>query len=81
MVKQRKQIPKILPDSEETSRPLPSVSTSAVFSFLKDTRSALTWKMRDFRDCLNIGAKDAKQIVEILQMQDTSRKRTTRTNI
>jgi hypothetical protein len=25
--------------------------------------------MRDFQDCLNIGAKDAKQILEILQMQ------------
>jgi hypothetical protein len=54
---------------EETSRQLPSVSTSAVFSFLKDTRGALTWKVRDFRDCLNIGAKDAKQILAILQMQ------------
>jgi len=48
---------------------LPSVSTSAVFSFLKDTRGALTWTMRDFQDCLNIGAKDAKQILAILQMQ------------
>jgi hypothetical protein len=54
---------------EDTSRPLPSVSTSAVFSFLKDTRGALTWKIRDFQDCLNIGAKDAKQILAILQMQ------------
>jgi len=54
-----------------TSEPmrLPSVSTSAVFSFLKDTRGALTWTMRDFQDCLNIGAKDAKQILAILQMQ------------
>jgi hypothetical protein len=40
-----------------------------VFSFLKDTRGALTWKIRDFQDCLNIGAKDAKQILAILQMQ------------
>ena len=48
---------------------LPTVSTSAVFSFLKDTRGSLTWKMRDFQDCLNIGAKDAKQILAILQMQ------------
>ena len=54
---------------EEPPRQLPSVSTSAVFSFLKDTRGALTWKMRDFQDCLNIGAKDAKQILAILQMQ------------
>jgi predicted transcriptional regulator len=69
MVKQRKQIPKGPPDSEETSRPLPSVSTSAVFSFLKDTRGVLTWKIRDFQGCLNIAAKDAKQILAILQMQ------------
>jgi hypothetical protein len=56
-------------DREEPRRQLPSVSTSAVFSFLKDTRGALTWKMHDFQDCLNIGAKDAKQILAILQMQ------------
>jgi hypothetical protein len=56
-------------DREEPPRQLPSVSTSAVFSFLKDTRGALTWRVRDFQDCLNIGAKDAKQILEILQMQ------------
>jgi hypothetical protein len=54
---------------DEPPRQLPSVSTSAVFSFLKDTRGALTWKMHDFQDCLNIGAKDAKQILAILQMQ------------
>jgi hypothetical protein len=56
-------------DREESPRQLPSVSTSAVFSFLKDTRGALTWTMRDFQDCLNIGAKDTKQILAILQMQ------------
>jgi hypothetical protein len=54
---------------EETSRPSPSVTPSAVFSFLKDTRGALTWSIRDFQDCLNIEAKDAKQILAILQMQ------------
>jgi hypothetical protein len=56
-------------DREQSPRQLPSVSTSAVFSFLKDTRGALTWKMRDFQDCLDIDAKDAKQILAILQMQ------------
>jgi hypothetical protein len=69
-----KRSPKHIPQQnvgnrEETSRPLPSVPTSAVFSFLKDTRGALTWSVRDFQDCLNIGAKDAKQSLEILQMQ------------
>ena len=54
---------------EEPPRQLHSVSTSAVFSFLKDTRGALTWSIRDFQGCLNIGAKDAKQILAILQMQ------------
>src|SRR6201987_3767637 len=57
------------PPTSEPPRLSSSVSTSAVFSFLKDTRGALTWKMRDFQDCLNIGAKDAKQILAILQMQ------------
>jgi hypothetical protein len=56
-------------DRQESPRQLPSVSAAAVFSFLKDTRGALTWKMRDFQDCLNIGAKDAKQTLTILQMQ------------
>jgi hypothetical protein len=56
------------PPANEPVR-LPSVSTSAVFSFLKDTRGALTWKMRDFQECLSIGAKDAKQILAILQIQ------------
>jgi len=55
--------------SEEGARESPSVSVPAVFSFLKDTRGALTWKVRDLQDCLNIGAKDAKRILEILQMQ------------
>jgi hypothetical protein len=41
----------------------------AVFSFPKDTRGALTWKARDLQECLNIEAKDAKQILAILQMQ------------
>jgi hypothetical protein len=59
-----KRSPKRIPQQsvgnrEETSRSLPSVATSSVFSFLKDTRGALTWKMRDFQDCLSIGAKDA----------------------
>ena len=65
----KRRAPQNVGNREETFRPLPSVSTSAVFSFLKDTRGALTWKMRDFQDCLNIGAKDAKQILAILQMQ------------
>jgi hypothetical protein len=66
---------------EETSGSLPSVSTSAVFSFLKDSRGALTWKMRDFQECLNIGAKDARQIWRSFRCRDASSKRTTRTNI
>src|SRR5262249_16545039 len=53
----------------EPPRQLPSVSTSAVFSFLKDTRGALTWSIREFQDCLKIEAKDAQQILAILQMQ------------
>jgi hypothetical protein len=48
---------------------LPTVSMSAVFSFLKDTRGALTWKAQELEDCLNIDAKSAKQILAILQMQ------------
>ena len=57
------------PASAGTARGLSSVTMPAVFSFLKDTRGALTWKARDLQECLNIEAKDAKQILAILQMQ------------
>ena len=57
------------PASAGTARGLSSVAMPAVFSFLKDTRGALTWKARDLQECLNIGAKDAKQILAILEMQ------------
>jgi hypothetical protein len=57
------------PASAGTPRGLSSVTMPAVFSFLKDTRGALTWKARDLQECLNIEAKDAKQILAILQMQ------------
>lgn len=57
------------PASAGTARGLSSVAMPAVFSFLKDTRGALTWKARDLQECLNIEAKDAKQILAILQMQ------------
>jgi hypothetical protein len=57
------------PASAGTARGLSSVTMPAIFSFLKDTRGALTWKARDLQECLNIEAKDAKQILAILQMQ------------
>lgn len=55
--------------AEQPPKLFPAVSTSAVFNFLKDTRGALTWNLRDLQDCLNIGAKEGKQILAILQMQ------------
>jgi DNA-binding MarR family transcriptional regulator len=61
--------------SEGPLRSLPSVSTLAVFSFLKDTRGALDWKLGDLQDCLNVEAKDAKQILEILEMQGYVRRK------
>lgn len=69
MMKRHKTIPQEVPIREETSPELPSVSSAAVFSFLKDARGALTWKVHELQDCLKIAAKNAQEVLAILQMQ------------
>ncbi len=39
---------------------LPSIPTAAVFSFLKDTRGALTWAAHDLAEALKLSEQDAQ---------------------
>ena len=48
---------------------LPSISTAVVFSFLKDTRGALTWAAHDLAKALKLSEQDAKKILTLLQLQ------------
>ncbi len=48
---------------------LPSIPTAAVFSFLKDTRGALTWAAHDLAEALKLSEQDAKKILTLLQLQ------------
>jgi len=48
---------------------LPEIPLDALWSFLKDTRGAVNWRAKDFRDCLKLDAKQAQQILAILEMQ------------
>jgi len=47
----------------------------AVFSFLKDTRGALSWRSGDLARCLDVAPNDAKRILEILEMQGYIRRK------
>ena len=48
---------------------LPSIPASAVFSFLKDTRGALTWAARDLAESLKLTEQDANKILTLLELQ------------
>ena len=48
---------------------LPSISSAAVFSFLKDTRGALTWTAQDLAEALKLSRQDANKILAVLQLQ------------
>jgi hypothetical protein len=48
---------------------LPSIPASSVFSFLKDTRGALTWTARDLAASLQLSEQDANKILTLLQLQ------------
>jgi hypothetical protein len=41
----------------------------AALSFLKDTKSALSWSARDLADTLKIGRRDAEQVLALLAAQ------------
>ena len=48
---------------------MPTIPIAAVFSFLKDMRSALTWSEQDLIAALKVTPKDAGKILALLQMQ------------
>jgi hypothetical protein len=48
---------------------MPSVPAQEAMSFLKDTRGALTWTVREMVDSLEITEREAKQVIAILELQ------------
>jgi DNA-binding transcriptional MocR family regulator len=49
--------------------PLPSIPAGAALSFLKDTKGATTWSVRDLADTLNLSRRDAEQVIALLAAQ------------
>jgi hypothetical protein len=49
--------------------PNPSTPLPAVFSFLKDTRGVVSWSAKEMTECLGIGAREAAQILAVMEMQ------------
>jgi hypothetical protein len=47
----------------------PSIPAEAALSFLKDTKGAVTWSVRDLTDTLMIGRRDAEQVIALLSAQ------------
>jgi hypothetical protein len=48
---------------------LTSIPADAALSFLKDTKGAVTWSVRDVADTLKISRSDAEQVVALLAAQ------------
>ena len=48
---------------------MPALPAAAVLSFLKDTRGALNWAIKDLAKTLNLTMHDAKQVIPVLQIQ------------
>jgi hypothetical protein len=47
----------------------PSIPAEAALSFLKDTKGAVTWSLRDLTDTLKISRRDAEQVIALLAAQ------------
>lgn len=62
-----------MPKRKESKAPggleLPEIPLDALWSFLKDTRGAVTWSATNLQECLKLDAKQAQQILAILEMQ------------
>src|SRR5215475_13103419 len=48
---------------------LPDIPLDALLSFLKDTRGAVDWSVKELRECLKLDARQAEQLLAILEMQ------------
>ena len=68
-IRKKKPSAPLTPDAEPQLDSLPSVPTAAVFSFLKDTRGALTWTAHDLAEALKLSRQDANKILTLLQLQ------------
>jgi DNA-binding transcriptional MocR family regulator len=57
--------------ASQTNRaaPLPSIPAEAALSFLKDTKGATTWSIRELTDVLKISRRDAEQVIALLAAQ------------
>jgi len=53
---------------------LPSIPTPAVFSFLKQTRGAITWSGNDLARISHLTPEEAEQILAILEIQGYTQK-------
>src|ERR1700730_13537033 len=65
-------MPKKRASSEHPTAPAakhPSIPAEAALSFLKDTKGAVTWSIRDLTNTLKISRRDAEQAVELLEAQ------------
>ena len=68
-IRKKKPTAPITPDAVPQLDSLPSIPTAAVFSFLKDTRGALTWTAHDLAEALKLSRQDANKILTLLQLQ------------
>ena len=48
---------------------MPSIPVDEVMSFLRETRSALTWGEKEMADSLNISQPEAGRVIELLGLQ------------
>jgi hypothetical protein len=55
--------------SKSPGQLMPSVPAAAVMSFLKDTRSLLSWTTRDLAETLDIPSSEAAKVITIMEMQ------------
>jgi hypothetical protein len=55
--------------TKEARLNLPDIPLDALLSFLKDTRGVVNWSGKDLRECLELDAKQAQQVLAILEMQ------------
>jgi len=65
-------MPKKRPNSERPSTSGPtqaSIPAEAALSFLKDTKGAVTWSIRDLADTLKINRTQAEHVIALLQAQ------------
>ena len=68
-IRRKKPSAPIAPDAVPQLDSLPSIPIAAVFSFLKDSRGALTWTAQDLAEALKLSEQEANKILTLLQLQ------------